>query len=208
MSNPPAFNPLEKHSLGESVGLALSRCPAVSLAKIPSFKGAGIYALYYTGDFAPYATLAALNRKEASVPIYVGKAVPEGSRKGVGPKASQQSSKLRARLNIHARSIKQTQTLKVEDFTCRFLVVDETWIGLCESLLIQISIPLWNAKLDGFGRNPQGKNRKDGVSPWHVFHSGRDFTSEAKPSGELLTKLAAEVAAFMADLRARIERNS
>jgi len=203
MSNPPAFNPLDKHNLGESVGLALSRCPAVSLAKVPPFKGAGIYALYYFGDFAPYATLAALNQPNATIPIYVGKAVPKGSRKGVTPTASQQSSKLYDRLKNHVRSIQQTQTLKMKDFTCRFLVVEETWIGLCESLLIQTSIPLWNAKLDGFGRNPQGKNRKDGVSPWHAFHSGRDFNAEAKPSDALLAKLTADVAAFMAALKTR-----
>jgi len=208
MSNQPPFNPLDKHNLGESVGLALSRCPAVSMAKIPTFKGSGIYALYYSGDFAPYATLAALNQEDFTVPIYIGKAVPAGSRKGLNPKQSEQAAKLFTRLNNHARSIKHTQVLKVEDFTCRFLVVEETWIGLCESLLIQTSVPLWNAKLDGFGRNPQGKNRKDGLSPWHAYHSGRDFKSESKPSEALLAKLADDVATFMADLDARIKMKS
>ncbi len=95
--------------------------------------------------------------------------------------------------------------LKIEDFTCRYLVVEETWIGLCESLLIQTSIPLWNAKLDGFGRNPQGKNRQDGLSPWHAFHAGRDLKAEAKPADDLLVKLAKDVAAFMSELQARCD---
>lgn len=205
MSNPPAFNPLDKHNLGESVGLALSRCPPVPLGDVASFHGAGIYALYYSGDFKPYAILAALNRPSATTPIYVGKAVPEGSRKGLTPNASQRSAKLRDRLRSHARSIQNTRTLEVKDFTCRYLVVEETWIGLCESLLIQTSIPLWNAKLDGFGRNPQGKNRQDGLSPWHAFHSGRDFKAEAKPADALLAKLAKDVAEFMSELKARTE---
>jgi Eco29kI restriction endonuclease len=202
MSNSPAFNPLDKHNLGESVGLALSRCPVVPLAEIPSFSGAGIYALYYSGDFKPYEVLAALNRPNPSVPIYVGKALPEGSRKGVNPKASHDSKKLRARLREHKLSIEHTAALNVKDFVCRFLVVEETWIGLCESLLIQTSTPLWNTMLDGFGRHVQGGNRKDGVSAWHAFHGGRDLNKGAKVSDELIHKLSADVAAFMANLKA------
>lgn len=46
MSNPPAFNPLDKQNLGESIGLALSRCPLAPLNQLSKFKGAGICALY------------------------------------------------------------------------------------------------------------------------------------------------------------------
>jgi len=200
MSHTPAFNPLDKRNLGESVGLALSRCPVHPLADLPAFTGAGIYALYYAGDFAPYAALSALNRPASTTPIYIGKAVPEGSRKGVNSKASHESRKLRQRLREHAASINHTTALKVTDFTSRFLVVEETWIGLCESLLIQTSTPLWNTLLDGFGRHVQGGNRKDGVSAWHAFHGGRDMQKEIGLSDDTLAKISSEVAGFMANL--------
>ena len=40
-------------------------------------QGPGVYALFYAGSFAAYETIA-----NAETPIYVGKAVPPGSRKG------------------------------------------------------------------------------------------------------------------------------
>ena len=201
MSLQAAFNPLDKHNLGQSVALALSNCPAAPLNDLPKFPGAGIYALYYSGNFEPYAVLATLNRSTARIPIYVGKAIPEGSRKGVNPKASSESKKLRNRLSEHARSIGHTKALKVADFTCKFLVVEETWIGLCESLLIQTSTPLWNTMLDGFGRHVQGGNRKDGVSAWHAFHGGRDLVKGVKIDSALLEKLTSDVAALMTKLK-------
>ncbi len=87
--------------------------------------------------------------------------------------------------------------LEVTDFTCRFLVVEETWIGLCESLLIQTSTPLWNTMLDGFGRHVQGVNRRDGISAWHAFHGGRDLDAGIGVPTEVLEKLNGEVSAFM-----------
>ena len=200
MSNPPSFNPLDKKNLGESVGLALSRCSPVALDQLPKFKGAGIYALYYSGDFGPYKILAKLNRPIPTIPIYVGKALPEGSRKGIEPKSSHESGKLRSRLNEHARSIRDSANLEVGDFVCRYLVVEETWISLCESLLIQTSTPLWNTVLDGFGRHVGGKNRKDGLSTWHAFHTGRDAQNTLEVSHEGLEKISANVTAFMARL--------
>jgi hypothetical protein len=203
MSPPTAFNPLDKHNLGESVALALNRCHAYPLDEIVSFKGAGIYALYYWGKFAPYAVLSGMNRVEATVPIYVGKAVPKGSRKGVGAQRGEDSGSLYTRLRAHSRSIANTSTLKPAEFSCRYLIVDDTWIGLCESLLIQASTPLWNTMLDGFGRNAQGKNRKDGVSSWHLFHGGRDAAALKRPSAAAFAKLNAEVAAYMDQLNKR-----
>ena len=42
-------------------------------------EGPGIYALYYEGELAEYQPIA-----DAACPIYVGKAVPPGARKGAG----------------------------------------------------------------------------------------------------------------------------
>lgn len=45
--------------------------------------GAGVYAIYYVGDFARYAPIDAVNTDDLfSQPIYVGKAIPKGGRKG------------------------------------------------------------------------------------------------------------------------------
>ena len=47
---PAPFNPLDKRHLGESVASAMLKSPIHPLPP-EKFKGAGIYAIYYTGDF-------------------------------------------------------------------------------------------------------------------------------------------------------------
>ena len=76
------YNPLDKRHLGEQVAEALL---AQDIQPLPPsrFIGAGVYALYYIGDHPAYAALAEVNRDDQYLcPIYVGKAVPEGARKG------------------------------------------------------------------------------------------------------------------------------
>ncbi len=76
------FNPLDKRNLAESVARAMLLQPISVLPPKP-FVGAGIYAIYYTGEFSLYEKIAKLNRgKKFLQPIYVGKAVPAGARKG------------------------------------------------------------------------------------------------------------------------------
>ena len=77
------FNPLDKKNLGASVAEALLTKEVHPLSQLPQFDGAGIYAIYYTGDFDAYAQIARLNNDEKfMLPIYVGKAVPAGARMG------------------------------------------------------------------------------------------------------------------------------
>lgn len=73
------YNPLDKNNLGASVADALLERADVPLEDVEQFIGAGIYAIYYTGDFTPYSPIAA---KRNGIPIYVGKAVQPGARKG------------------------------------------------------------------------------------------------------------------------------
>ena len=82
MKEPIPFNPLDKKNLGISVADALLAQEIEQLPPEP-FYGAGIYAIYYNGDFPPYKKISIkqLRGKEA-IPIYVGKAVPPGARKG------------------------------------------------------------------------------------------------------------------------------
>jgi len=82
MANQP-YNPLDKAHLGESVAKALLARPVVALPPPEPFIGAGIYALYYTGNFPAYQKVADRNKIDRwAAPIYVGKAVPPGARKG------------------------------------------------------------------------------------------------------------------------------
>lgn len=79
----PPYNPLDKRHLGESVAGALLAQSIEPMPPAEAFIGAGVYALYYAGDFAPYAPIAKENRNDRwAKPIYVGKAVPAGARKG------------------------------------------------------------------------------------------------------------------------------
>lgn len=61
MSEP--FNPLDKENLGKSVARAILASDAIPLAALKAFSGAGIYALYYTGDFPAYEPIAARTSK-------------------------------------------------------------------------------------------------------------------------------------------------
>lgn len=196
------YNPLEKENLGKSVAEAMLNQSASPLANLQSFYGAGIYALYYQGQFAAYSKLARINRTQgATVPIYVGKAIPPGGRKGGMLEADAISAKptkaLFKRLTEHAESIRATD-LKIEDFSCRYLVVDDIWIPLGESLLITRFSPLWNLLLDGFGNHDPGAGRYNGLIPkWDVLHPGRAWASRCRPRIETPTQIAAEVEAWL-----------
>ena len=99
----PPFNPLDKRHLGESAANALLESEVFPLPPEP-FIGAGVYALYYTGDFPAYEVLAEVNRNDQyACPIYVGKAVPDGARKGGQGDDVDPGTALYKRLNDHAK---------------------------------------------------------------------------------------------------------
>lgn len=196
MENTPFFNPLDKANLGKSVVDALLERPAVPLRSIKRFHGAGVYAIYYAGDFLPYAPLAKRNRMKAVVPIYVGKAIPKGGRKGVRLNAAAQSTALSSRLQEHAETIAQAENLDLDHFGCRSLVVDDIWIPLGESLLIQRYEPLWNQVVEGFGNHDPGSGRYQGQKPlWDELHPGRNWATKCMPakypSAEIIKLIAA-----------------
>lgn len=211
MKSDPPYNPLEKINLGASVADALLSRAATPLANLSSFTGAGIYALYYTGDFHAYELLSKINRLQGpKVPIYVGKAIPEGGRKGGGTSlATELSSKptkaLFKRLSEHAESINSTE-LAIDDFSCRYLVVDDIWIPLGESLLIARFSPLWNLLLDGFGNHDPGKGRYNGLAPkWDVLHPGRAWAVKCQPRQETAKQIAQEAKAWLAQAPALMQ---
>lgn len=50
---------------------------------VDPFIGAGVYAIFFVGDNGIYKELGEFNRKNnCPIPIYVGKAIPQGARKG------------------------------------------------------------------------------------------------------------------------------
>ena len=204
VTNVVQFNPLDKKNLGASVADALLGSDVHPLNEVAAFNGAGIYALYYVGDFKAYGPVSERNREgRFQAPIYVGKAVPEGSRQGIVIATQDETSALRSRLRQHANSIKAVEAhaaetgqnnLKVQDFFCRYLVVDDVWIPLAESMLVAMFTPVWNQFLDGFGNNTPGKGRHEGVRPrWDTLHPGRKWAFKHPERSESVADIKRDV---------------
>lgn len=192
------FNPLDKKNLGASVAEALLTKEVHPLGALPAFEGAGIYAIYYTGDFAPYAQVARLNRDDRfMLPLYVGKAVPPGARMGASLEVPA-GKVLSRRLKEHADSIRAAENLNIEDFHCRFLVVDDIWIPLGESLIIARFTPVWNSLIDGFGNHNPGKGRHAGMRPrWDVLHPGREWAMRLVERPETQEQIAQDAETYL-----------
>lgn len=193
-----SFNPLDKRHLGESVGLTMLRQPVIPMTDMNSFEGAGIYALYYRGDFPAYEEIARRNRRQSPLaPIYIGKAVPKGARRG-GDLESNPGKVLFNRLMQHKRSIDEASNLEILDFDCRYLIVDDIWIPLGETLLIATFDPLWNTLIDGFGNHDPGKGRHAGLRPrWDVLHPGRPWADRCRPREETVEQIIGEVGDYL-----------
>jgi hypothetical protein len=117
-------------------------------------------------------------------PIYVGKAIPKGGRKGGLGKDAGQGTALRDRLRQHAGSVDEATNLNLMDFWVRHLVVDDIWIPLGENMLIERFKPLWNRAIDGFGNKDPGRRRATQYrSSWDVLHPGRAFVEKLADSG-------------------------
>jgi hypothetical protein len=196
------YNPLDKVNLGKSVADALLARPVQPLAEIQSFEGAGIYVLYYRGPHPSYAPLAEANANEAKWPIYIGKAIPSGGRKGASLSASARGTALYKRLADHRDSIREVEagsrSLSVADFDARYLIVDDIWIPLGESLLIARFRPIWNIALDGFGNHDPGKGRYSGLRPlWDHFHPGRPWAERCAERMETTDDVQSRIHEFL-----------
>ncbi len=185
------FNPLEKTVLGAAIAEVLLTTPVYSLKVGLPRRGPGIYALYYSGDFAAYGRLAERNRDTpGSWPIYVGQALPVGGRRGI--EVDIDGSELRERVAKHRRSIEAARDLDVEHFHFRALVMDDAFIRLGETSLLALYRPIWNSYLDGFGNNAPGKERVTSKrSRWDTLHGGRTQAqehAERVESREIITR--------------------
>ncbi len=193
------FNPLAKTNLAESIVGQLLMRPPICMTDLTRFRGAGIYAIYYNGNFHAYQPLVEMNDQGPSVPpIYVGKAVPKGARKGGDLEASP-GNVLYNRLGQHVNSIQEATNLAVNEFTCRYLTLDDIWIPLAEALLIAKFSPLWNTLVDGFGNHDPGKGRHKGVrSRWDTLHPGRKWAKPLLDRKETTDIIISDVRRFFA----------
>jgi hypothetical protein len=102
------------------------------------------------------------------------------------------------RLSEHRKSIEATSNLKIEDFCCRYLVLDDIWIPLGETLLISKTAPVWNSILDGFGNHDPGSGRRAGmISRWDVVHPGRSWAEKCSPRPESAEQLFEEIREYL-----------
>lgn len=197
MSEIAPFNPLDLPNLAESIHSALLARDPVPLGQIPAIAGPGIYALYYTGTLSTYSELAASNREgKWETPIYVGKAIPAGGRKGLSVEAGKLA--LRNRLREHGKSVEAAENLEIADFSARWLVIEPVWIPLGENLMINRYAPLWNAVIDGFGNHDPGAGRRAGrMSRWDVLHPGRNWSADLIVRGEIASAIAQEAEEYL-----------
>lgn len=186
------YNPLDRINLARSIEQELLARPAVPLAEVGGINGAGVYVIYYTGPFPAYAPIATPGPGVPGArPIYIGKAIPKGGRKGgLSETSSAAGSALASRLRQHMASIDEAVNLELAGFHVRYLVVDDIWIPLGENMLIETFRPVWNRAIDGFGNKDPGARRKTQLtSPWDVLHPGRSAARNTTPSPALAIDL-------------------
>lgn len=215
---PPIFNPLSYKSLGAATAEALLSRDIMPLADLPAFRGEGIYAIYYRGDFEPYQVMSEANDRDRWVmPIYVGKADPKGARHGIREDDEDDAAIANAgvsagypmhdRLRQHEDSIRHAENLRIEDFWCRFILVNQVWVGLGEQMMIGYHAPIWNNPINGFGSKVPGvgrpgkEGRITGRSRWDTLHPGRPWAEALAPRGETAEMIANEVRQILAAKR-------
>lgn len=119
MSDSP-YNPLDKANLAKCIKIELLARPPVPLSAAGDIKGAGIYVIYYVGKFSQ---LCVYRREErgwrVSLPIYIGKAIPKGGRKGGLSADASKGRALADRLAQHAASIEQGKQPTHRGFSCQ-----------------------------------------------------------------------------------------
>ncbi len=198
---PKPYNPLSKKNLGISVARALLDKPTRRLPPEEPPRGAGIYVLYYRGGFEPYRPIVADNVDTFETPIYIGRAHAPGRRTGGMTLGHYSGTALKSRLNDHAKSIRWAENLSVDDFALRYLVVDDIWVALAETLLISQFQPLWNCLIDGFGNHDPGKGRRNQArSDWDVLHPGRYWAEKLADGNHSRKQLETQIRSFLADL--------
>jgi len=179
--------------------------PVYPLPISERFHGTGIYALYCIAQSGIYAKFYQINRTEFAIPIYVGKAVPKGWRQGrILSSMDSKIYELNNRITEHSRSISLGDGLKIEDFFCRFMILEgkeSDLIGTVEAALIRKYQPIWNTLIDGFGNHDPGKGRyKQAKSDWDVCHPGRTWAERCQGTPANQETLFQDIERFLENL--------
>ncbi|MDO4911206.1 MAG: Eco29kI family restriction endonuclease [Corynebacterium sp.] len=194
------FDPLDYETIGASIVRELDGQPVQSLLALERFDGAGLYALYYTGEHPAYAPLAKKNLETpGSWPIYIGKAEVESARKG-DPEFQKQAvgTKLYNRVQNHLKSIEAAENLRAEDFQVRVLAVAPTWISLGEMVAIRHKRPVWNVLIDGLGNHDPGSGRYNSTRPrWDTLHPGRAWATKLVARAESVDAIVNEALNYL-----------
>lgn len=166
------FDPTDPETIGRLIANTLLEQPRLPLAGLPRFYGAGVYAIFYRGDFNAYRPIAS-----TQTPIYVGKAEPE---RVDAQSSREQGDRLWNRLvKDHGKNIGLATNLDIADFECRYLVVKGRWQAAAESHLIAVFKPIWNDEVKvcyGFGKHGDDPSRRSNTrSPWDTLHLGRKW---------------------------------
>jgi hypothetical protein len=191
------FDPSNPNVVGRIVGITMIAQKRKPLANIERFYGAGVYALYYNGDFPAYARIS---RREH--PIYVGKADPADA---ASKTAMEQGDRLARRLTDHWKNIAKAETtLRLEDFEYRALVVQTGWQTSAEDYLIHLFKPIWNSEVGicyGFGKHGDDPGTRANLrSPWDTLHPGRDWAhrdpnmKDARPAERIIEEISMHLA--------------
>ncbi|MCO6455240.1 MAG: Eco29kI family restriction endonuclease [Pirellulaceae bacterium] len=183
-------------TVGKLIGQTLLDRERQPLGSVRGFYGSGVYALYYRGSFPAYRPITC-----TETPIYVGKADPPT------PEARsyiEQGKKLAQRLAEHAKSIRAaSDTLRLEDFDCRFLVVQSGWQRSAEDYLLNLFKPIWNSKICfGFGKHGDDpRTRGNTRSPWDSLHPGRKWATKVgnKPNPRNTSQIIEQIAEHFRD---------
>lgn len=192
------YNPLATRNLARDIEREILAQPLEPLGELGQAAGAGIYAIYYNGDFAPYSPLAASMGSERQLPIYVGKAIPKGGRIGGVTRDAGKGRRLGERLSIHAASIREAKNLNIEHFTARHLAIEDVWIALGENMLIQQFRPVWNVVTAGFGNKAPGRGRPDqAMSLWDTLHPGRAHSQLLGPNKLSIPEIEKRVVEYL-----------
>jgi Eco29kI restriction endonuclease len=186
ISEPERFDPLTRLNLARSVERALLDQPLHPLPPSSPFGGGGVYCIYYSGNYEPYAGIVS---EPPTIPVYAGRSTIH-SRAIEGLFTPTDRPLLFNRLREHARTLEQAENLQLDDFSCRSLVVDDMWTSLAEALVIEHFRPLWNMIVDGFGnRDPGGGRYAQARSSWDELHPGRSWAARLQPSRRTRTEI-------------------
>ncbi len=176
--------------------------PDYGLPPKERFAGAGVYALYYVGNFELYRPYTLKNERKPVLPIYVGKAVPAGWR--TGRERQSETLELYRRLNEHGRSIEQAGNLTIGDFRYRFIILQDAEIDLVvpvEAELIRHYLPLWNTVVDGFGNHDPGSGRYDQTpSEWDILHRGRPWAERLRGAAPERERIIQKISDYFSKL--------